>query len=80
MFLFFFNILCFRHGHTEWSYRQFDKFFQQRGLDSSSPQRGRCYCHHQQREGQKHTSVIAELLSLLFFTLFFSAPRMENKI
>ncbi len=53
--LFVFNTLCCRHGHTEWSYREFNRFFQQRGLDSGSPQCGRCYCHHQQRQGQIHT-------------------------
>ena len=61
--------LFFRHGHTEWSYRQFNWFFQQRGLDSSSPQCGRCYSHHQQRQGQTHTADVACFSSICYFLL-----------
>lgn len=61
-----------RHGHTEWSYRQFDKFFQQRGLDSSSPQCGRCYCHHQQRKGQTLTKYCPCFSSLIDATSFIA--------
>lgn len=52
--VFVFNMLYARHGHTERSYRQFNRVFQQRGLDSGSPECGRCYRHHQQRQGQTH--------------------------
>lgn len=50
--MFCFIIFYIRHGYTEWSYRQSDRFFQQRRLDSGGPQCSRRYGHHQQRRGQ----------------------------
>ncbi|CAF92723.1 unnamed protein product, partial [Tetraodon nigroviridis] len=41
----------YRNGHIKWSYREPDKFFQQRRLDPSGSQCGRCYCHNQQTAG-----------------------------
>lgn len=50
--MFCFITFYIRHGYTEWSYRQSDRFFQQRRLDSGGPQCSRRYGHHQQRRGQ----------------------------